>query len=148
MAKRTERKRERGIQELIGGLTVGGVFTFVYFSSSWAWWAIFPIIFGGILPAVQGLSKIIASRRLSIDVKNEEKRRIASREKDVLRSAQQHKGILSPSIVALDTNLSIEEADALLQQLAGKGICSMEVRESGRIEYVFEEFKGPTQLPG
>ena len=43
-------------------------------------------------------------------------------------------------MVALDCDMSVEEAERVLDDLAKKGHASMRVREDGRIEYEFAEF--------
>ncbi len=43
-------------------------------------------------------------------------------------------------MVALKTELSIEEAQGLLEQMARKGYAVMHLRDNGRIEYEFPQF--------
>jgi len=44
------------------------------------------------------------------------------------------------SLIALKTELSIHEAEKILDEMAQNGYTVMQVRESGRIEYEFPEF--------
>jgi hypothetical protein len=46
----------------------------------------------------------------------------------------------SPSLVALESELTVERAERALEDLTRNGHASMRVREDGRIEYEFIEF--------
>ena len=125
-----------------GSIATGLVFT-AAFGIAWAvtglWFFVFPFVFAGVLPLVNGLLALPrgrgeASRRAAPDAA------LASREKQVLQAARDEKGIVTPTVVALKTELSIQEAEKMLEEMARKGYALMRVTESGRLEYEFPEF--------
>ncbi len=63
-----------------------------------------------------------------------------SPERVILRTAKKNKGIATPGEVALEGNLSIEEARKYLEKLVSQGYAEMKIRKSGTIAYVFPEF--------
>ena len=65
---------------------------------------------------------------------------VASIEKQILLAAKEEKGVVTPALIALKTDLSIQEAEKKLDELAQNGYTVMQVRENGRIEYEFPEF--------
>ena len=66
--------------------------------------------------------------------------RRADSEKTALRVAQKNGGFVTPGEVALECELSVDEARSLLEKLAAKGHAEMRVRSSGVIVYFFPEF--------
>ncbi|MDR2110695.1 MAG: TM2 domain-containing protein [Spirochaetaceae bacterium] len=60
-------------------------------------------------------------------------------EQVILKLAKQNKGILTPSEVALEANISIEEAKNQLEALVSKGFAEIRVRKSGTIVYTLPE---------
>jgi hypothetical protein len=67
-------------------------------------------------------------------------KRKESVEKIILRTAKKNKGVATPAEVALEGDISIEEARKNLDKLASKGFAEMRVKESGTIVYCFPEF--------
>ena len=63
-----------------------------------------------------------------------------SLERFTLSAAHANRGILTPTVLAMVSDMSIDEAEKELQRLRDKGICRMEVSEKGTIEYHFPEF--------
>jgi TM2 domain-containing membrane protein YozV len=63
-----------------------------------------------------------------------------SAEKQILRLAKKRGGILSPSEVALESDISIDQAKKELEELVSKGVAEIRVRSSGTIVYAFPEF--------
>lgn len=61
-------------------------------------------------------------------------------ERIILRVAKKNQGIATPSEVALEGDLPVEEAKKYLEQLASKGFAEMRVTKNGVIVYVFPEF--------
>jgi hypothetical protein len=105
------------------------------------WWLVFPLVFAGILPLVEGLRRL-ARDRPPPPARAAEQAQLttAQAEKQILITAREAKGIVTPAMVALKTELSIEEAQGLLEQMARKGYAVMHLRDNGRIEYEFPEF--------
>jgi len=61
-------------------------------------------------------------------------------EKTILRVARKNGGSVTPGEVALEGDLSIEEARKTLDKLASTGSAEMRVRSSGVVVYFFPEF--------
>ncbi|MDR2069135.1 MAG: NINE protein [Spirochaetaceae bacterium] len=62
-----------------------------------------------------------------------------STERIILKLAKQNKGILTPTEVALEANIPIEEAKKYLEALVSKGFAEIRVRKSGTIVYTLPE---------
>ena len=63
-----------------------------------------------------------------------------SPEKTILRMARKNGGSVTPGEVAIDGDLSVEQARKELDLLAKTGMAEIRVRESGVIVYYFPEF--------
>jgi hypothetical protein len=139
-------------KEIASGLSMVllfGVIAFVFGSRFW----LIPMVFTGVLPVVRGISRVggIKSRLRTFGYEVEEEnigepvinapQSRGKVESKILRAAQTHKGIITPAIVALETELPIEVVEKELQDFSSKGYASMEINENGRIEYHFDEFK-------
>lgn len=73
-------------------------------------------------------------------------RRKESLQRTILRTAKKNRGIATPSEVALEADVSLEEAKAALEKLVTKGFAELRVRKSGAIVYSFPEFADDTDL--
>lgn len=62
----------------------------------------------------------------------------------ILQVAKNNHGIANPAQVALEGNLSTDEAREHLDQLVNKGIGEVRVRKSGTLAYVFPDFLDDT----
>ncbi len=146
-----DRRPRSNIESLVTGLVVGGGFIAFYALGSHQVWALFGAFFGGLLPAARGLSGLLQDRARAPAAKRlGEKERAQEGERAVLRAARDRGGRLTPSLVALDCDLALEEAERILDGLAKKGHASMVVRDDGRVEYEFAEFMalgGPPSSP-
>ena len=123
-----------------GSLTSGLLFTLAFgvlLVMTRQWWWVFPLVFAGLLPAVSGLQRLMRSR---LDAREHSGDREAWAEKQVLRAARDGKGVVTPALVALKTELTIEAAEQVLERLARRGYAEMRVSPGGRIEYSFPEF--------
>jgi hypothetical protein len=60
-------------------------------------------------------------------------------EKVILRSAKKNRGRTTPSEVALEGDVTIDEAKRDLDKLVGKGFAEMRVTKSGTIVYLFPD---------
>jgi predicted transcriptional regulator len=60
-------------------------------------------------------------------------------ERVILREAKRNKGIITASEVALEANISMEDAKKALNILVDKGFAEMRVRQSGVIVYTLPE---------
>ncbi|MGB4571792.1 MAG: TM2 domain-containing protein [Rectinemataceae bacterium] len=63
-------------------------------------------------------------------------------EKTILRIARKNGGQVTPGEVAIDGDVSIEEARKELDRLTASGVAEMRVRSSGVVVYFFPEFSG------
>jgi hypothetical protein len=134
-------KAGSNVQSLVTGLVLGGGFMAYWAFGGHHSWAIIAALFAGLLPAARGLSGMITSRASAPAAKKVgDRERAAENEKAVLRMARDRGGRLTPSLVALDCDLGVSEAELVLDGLARKGHASMKVRDDGRIEYEFSEF--------
>ncbi len=114
----------------------------LYFATHGAVWPLIVALFGvsGVARGVQKLSMERRAARLSAPPPVHRLSREAEATREILRIAQKQKGIVTPALVTLNSSLSLEEADRLLQDLCRKGYAGMNVTENGRIEYQFPEF--------
>ena len=124
-------------------LTSGIIFT-IAFGIAWSvtglWFFIFPLMFAGVMPMVEGIRRLAAARYSRPVVAESKKKSVASSEKQILQAAKEENGIVTPALIALKTELSIQEAEKMLDDMAQNGYTLMQVRENGRIEYEFPEF--------
>ena len=131
-------------------LTSGAVFT-VAFGVAWSvtgwWFFIFPLLFAGVLPMVDGLRRIGSQKRRG-ELPPRGTANAASAEKQILLAAKENGGVVTPALVALKTELSIQEAEKALEEMAQRGYANMRVTDSGRIEYEFPEFAPPGERGG
>lgn len=61
-------------------------------------------------------------------------------EKTILRTAHKNGGYVTPGEVAIEGDVSMDQAKATLDKLAASGYAQMRVRTSGVIVYAFPEF--------
>lgn len=67
-------------------------------------------------------------------------RREENPERVILRLAKANNGMVTSGEVAIEANISLEEAQRQLDSLAKKGIAQVRVRSSGVLVYFFPEF--------
>lgn len=63
-------------------------------------------------------------------------------ERTILKLAKENRGVLTTSEVALEADVSIDEAKKNLDALLNKGIAELRVRKSGALVYVIPEMTG------
>ena len=64
-------------------------------------------------------------------------------EKVILRTAKTNGGIATPSEVALQGDISLDDAKGHLEKLVSEGFAEMRVSKSGAIAYAFPDFLDP-----
>jgi predicted transcriptional regulator len=64
-------------------------------------------------------------------------------EKVILKTARKNMGLTTPGQVALEGDISIQEAKDYLEKLAAKGFAEMKIRKSGTIVYYFPDLGEP-----
>ncbi len=118
------------------GLAFTVAFGVVWYMTKHTFW-VFPLVFAGLLPMIRGLRYFVEKRTNApsreIDVE-------ARAEKEILKIAREKGGRITPTMVALESYLSIEMAEKVLEKIARRGYATMQVTEDGRIEYEFPEF--------
>lgn len=137
MGHKSEKQKAR--DEIISGISITAVFGFLFLFFRHGFpWMIFPLVFAGVIPLLRGLTRLKDFQQ----VEGPREKRISSykdAEKAILRIAHDHKGRVSATLVAMETTLTIEEAEKYLSDIAGRGHASLHVRDSGTIEYVFND---------
>jgi TM2 domain-containing membrane protein YozV len=66
-------------------------------------------------------------------------------ERVILKTAKKNRGMVTSSQVALEGDVTIDEAQEYLEKLAAKGFAEMRIRESGGIVFCFPEFLDQTR---
>ncbi|MDR2662244.1 MAG: TM2 domain-containing protein, partial [Treponema sp.] len=61
-------------------------------------------------------------------------------ERAILRIAKNNRGIITPGSLALEADISIDEAKKQLEMLVSKGFAELRVRKTGTMVYVIPEF--------
>lgn len=61
-------------------------------------------------------------------------------EKVILRTAKKNKGVISPGEVALEGDITMDEAKKYLDKLTAQGYIEIKIRKTGIIAYTFPEF--------
>jgi hypothetical protein len=124
-------------------LTSGIVFTLA-FGIAWAVtgivWLAIPMLFAGVMPMVEGIRRLASARRYKPVAAQPKKPSVATVEKQILLAAKEENGVVTPALIALKTELSIQEAEKKLDEMAQNGYTMMQIRANGRIEYEFPEF--------
>jgi hypothetical protein len=120
-------------------VALAGVAVLTLFSSFW-WlifvfgWTIFPA-FGLLVRGIAGLSE--GEGRAGLPAGN-------SRERELLEALREH-GELSPAQAAMETSLSVTEADRMLKELAEGGHLDVRVRGGGLFYSLWEREDGEEQ---
>jgi hypothetical protein len=142
-------RQKSSLESFITGLVIGGsaLAYWLLVPGQKPWWILAVAFFAGFLPAARGLSGMIASRAALPAAKRlGERERAAEREKTIIRIASRNDGRVTPSLVVLESDISVEEAERALDDLAKKGHAAMRVRDDGRIEYEFSEFMSAPKI--
>ncbi|MBN1686863.1 MAG: hypothetical protein JW852_09430 [Spirochaetales bacterium] len=126
--------------EFISGLTMTIAFGALWIFLGSGFW-VFPMVFAGIIPLVRGGFRYFSHRKLP-GKRNQEllEEKTVNIERAILSVAKAQKGRITPALVALNTNASLEDAQSALEDMVKHGYASMDVRDNGTVEYVFQEF--------
>jgi hypothetical protein len=63
-----------------------------------------------------------------------------SAERIILRTAKKNNGVATPAEVALEGDISLEDAKQQLEQLVSNGYAEVRVTKKGTIVYIFQDF--------
>ncbi len=137
-------KKRRPAKKAEGRLAGGVACTFA-FGALWvvtgAWFWLFPLAFLGLGPIIEGglaLKRMRSARELP---------NAPDPEHAVLRIARAQRGRITASVVAVESSLSIAEAERVLDGMARTGHATVAVTDDGRVEYEFREFLPPPAPP-
>jgi hypothetical protein len=148
-AEEQDRRYHKKRRSAEASLTSGIIFT-AAFGIAWlamlragrpGWFFVFPMFFAGVMPMVEGIRRLYAARSSKPVAAKPKKPSVASVEKQILLTAKEENGVVTPALIALKTELSIQEAEKKLDEMTQSGYTMMQIRENGRIEYEFPEFK-------
>ena len=116
----------------------GGMF--MMFNS--LWFLIFPLVFAGLLPLARGAGKLLEEQDQNRIEPRKPPRPLKrdDRERLILKSAKTHDGRVSPTLIAVETDMTIAQAEKILTELVRKGYATLEVRDNGGLEYHFPDF--------
>ena len=132
--------RFKSRDEFISGVTMTLVFAALWIFTGGKFW-VFPMVFAGLVPAIRGSVRFFSAQRLPGKKRRElPKVDTDTIERAILSTARNEKGRVTPAIVALGANVSLEKAEKALEDMAKRGYTTMEVRDNGTVEYVFPEF--------
>lgn len=70
-----------------------------------------------------------------------------SLERVILKTAKENQGIVTPSVVAIESGMSIDQAKNALEKLVSKGHADIRVSKNGSMVYFFQEFLKGTSHP-
>jgi hypothetical protein len=139
LAEGTRRSRSvRSAETRLGGaLACLAAFGFLYATRHGIW--IFPLVFFGVMPAVQAGLALLRARESHAGQKPP---LLSSngKEKQVLRLARRQQGRVTAMGIAVDSSLSLKEAEEVLDAMAREGHVGMDVSDNGTVEYEFREF--------
>ena len=136
----TMASRFKARDEFISGLSMIAVFSALWFFVGGGFW-IFPLVFAGVLPCIRGGVKFLTDLKL----RNERQKMLPLRkeeglERAILSAAKEANGRVTPTIIALNSNVSLQDAEKALEDMVKRGYAGMDVRDNGTVEYIFSEF--------
>ncbi len=116
-----------------GGFVIGSIYDFIT------------------MPAQVSVANMKNRYRMALDIESERKnlklndktdrnQKKESLERVILKAAKKNNGLVTPSDVALEGDISLEEAKKQLEKLVSKGFSEMRVTKSGTIVYLFNDF--------
>jgi hypothetical protein len=137
--RRYHRRRKSAEASLTSGIVFTAAFGIAWAVTGIVWLAI-PMLFAGVMPLVEGVRRLVWARQSRPGAAKQNKPSVAAIEKQILLTAKEENGVVTPALIALKTELSIQEAEKKLDEMAQNGYTMMQIRENGRIEYEFPEF--------
>jgi hypothetical protein len=134
---RRREKNKSPTESIIVGSAFTAVFGVLLVTRQQEWWWMFPMVFAGVIPLLEGLRRTVFGKRGKKDAGLQKE---ADAEKQILRAAHEGNGRLTASIAALKTNLTIKEAQNILENMTREGHAVMNVTKDGFVEFEFPEF--------
>ncbi len=142
-------RKKSGLERIVGGLGFCAVaIVLVTFHVVGQWMIPVAVLFG-VLPVVSGIRRTVreAEDRRQQKLETLESKRALesgrrdSMEKTVLQIAKNHRGVVTPAIVVLESDLQLEEAERVLQGLSARGYAEMRIKDNGTIDYRFPDLE-------
>ncbi|MBN2444545.1 MAG: hypothetical protein JXJ04_24500 [Spirochaetales bacterium] len=98
--------------------------------------------FTGLIPSIVLLflgkkKTVLIAETIQKQVKEADSRKV---ERAILAFAKENKGYVSVSNAALEAGITMEEAQKVMDELVKKGFAQLEVKSSGILMYVFQDF--------
>jgi hypothetical protein len=93
------------------------------------------------------LERALGSGPVRVEYK-EAKPKKESIEKVILKTARSNNGIVTPGEVALEGDISLEDARKCLDAITAKGFAEMRIKKNGVIVYCFPDFLKETKEAG
>jgi hypothetical protein len=137
-----EKQSRSPFSSIITGLAFACAFGLAWFFTG-IWVFIFPMVFAGVLPMLDGVQRLSSGKtRKALGYKKGKQ----SVERQILLVAKQHKGKVTPALVALNSDIPLEQVEKKLSDMAKKGYAEMHVTRGGRIQYLFHDFSDQDDL--
>jgi hypothetical protein len=114
-------------------VALAGVFLFAFTSVWWIWFTFFWVIFPAFGLLVRGIAGISEGKT--------ELPSASGKERELLGALRDH-GELTPAQAAMETSLTVQEADGMLQRLAEGGHLQVRVRGGGLFYSLWEAEDG------
>ncbi len=139
-SERRARRRRPSWWSFVTGLIFTAGFGIYWYFNPHSWWPVFPIIFAGVLPMLNGLRSVLSTpsrKKLEKENARQLEREI---ERQILQAAHDQRGRITVAGAALHARLPMTEASRILERMAKEGHAVMNVTSSGTIEYEFPDF--------
>lgn len=143
-------RRKSGLERIVGGLTTGaalyGLWFFHILPIPFGWFIFLGVVFG-VVPVLTGFRRVAreitdgqrAKREAIEGQKAQVVERKDSLEKTVLQIAKERRGVVTPALVVLHSDLQLAEAEKVLGDLSARGYAEMRIKDNGTIDYVFHD---------
>jgi len=143
-------RRKSGLERIVGGITTGaalyGLWYFHILPLPFGWMVFLGVVFG-VLPVLTGFRHLAREftdgRRAKREALEGQKAQVVQRrdslEKTVLQIAKDRRGVVTPALVVLHSDLQLAEAEKVLGDLAARGYAEMRLKDNGTIDYVFHD---------
>ncbi len=140
--RRSRDRRRTPFESIIAGAAFVAVFGVLFVLRRGEWWWIFPMVFAGVLPILEGIRRIFSRKKEAAESTAD---KATDTEHRLLQAAHDGAGRLTAASAALSTGLPLKSTQEMLERLVKEGHAVMNVLDSGVIEFQFPEFLPPSQ---
>jgi hypothetical protein len=116
-------------------VALAGIFLFAFTSVWWIWFTFFWVVFPAFGLLVRGIAELSEKTELRAAPNGKERE---------LLEALQREGELTPARAAMETSLTVAEADKMLKELAEGGHLEVRVRGGGLFYALWQPADGDT----